>query len=75
VQEVLDALMRKHMVLEKSGFGSRVPKFQQRFCNTEFSALQFTPQSAPYCASCCCEDRRRRASCAHAPAAWPSSPT
>ena len=44
VQEVLDALMRKHMVLEKSGFGSRVPKFQQRFCNTEFSALQFTPQ-------------------------------
>ena len=44
VQDVLDALMRKHLVLEKSGFGSRVPKFQQRFCNTEFSALQFTPQ-------------------------------
>jgi uncharacterized protein YceH (UPF0502 family) len=44
VQDVLDTLMRKHLVLEKSGFGSRVPKFQQRFCNTEFSALQFTPQ-------------------------------
>jgi len=44
VQELLDALMRKHLVMEKSGFGSRVPKFQQRFCNTEFSALQFTPQ-------------------------------
>jgi uncharacterized protein YceH (UPF0502 family) len=44
VQELLEALMRKHLVMEKSGFGSRVPKFQQRFCNTEFSALQFTPQ-------------------------------
>ncbi len=44
VQGLLDALMRKHLVLEKSGFGSRVPKYQQRFCNTEFSALQFTAQ-------------------------------
>jgi len=44
VQDLVDGLMRKHMVLEKSGFGSRVPKYQQRFCNTEFSALQFTPQ-------------------------------
>ena len=44
VQELIDALMRKHLVIEKSGFGSRVPKYQQRFCNTEFSAQQFTPQ-------------------------------
>jgi hypothetical protein len=44
VQEIVDALSRKHLVIEKSGFGSRVPKYQQRFCNTEFSALQFTPQ-------------------------------
>ena len=44
VQDLVDALMRKHMVIEKSGFGSRVPKYQQRFCNTEFSAQQFTPQ-------------------------------
>jgi uncharacterized protein len=44
VQGVIDALIRKHLVLEKSGFGSRVPKYQQRFCNTEFSALQFTAQ-------------------------------
>jgi hypothetical protein len=36
--------MRRHFILEKSGFGSRVPKYQQRFCNTEFSSLQFTPQ-------------------------------
>jgi len=44
VQELIDTLSRKHLVIEKSGFGSRVPKYQQRFCNTEFSALQFTPQ-------------------------------
>jgi uncharacterized protein YceH (UPF0502 family) len=44
VQAVIDALSRKHLVIERSGFGSRVPKYQQRFCNTEFSVLQFTPQ-------------------------------
>jgi uncharacterized protein YceH (UPF0502 family) len=44
VQGLIDALSRKHLVIEKSGFGSRVPKYQQRFCNTEFSALQFTSQ-------------------------------
>jgi uncharacterized protein len=44
VQQLIDALSRKHLVIEKSGFGSRVPKYQQHFCNTEYSALQFTPQ-------------------------------
>ncbi|MGH8267945.1 MAG: YceH family protein [Steroidobacteraceae bacterium] len=44
VQSTLDQLARKHFVIEKSGFGSRVPKFQHRFCNTEFGALKFTPQ-------------------------------
>ncbi len=44
VQALVDGLVRKHLIIEKSGFGSRVPKFQQRFCNTEFSALQFTAQ-------------------------------
>jgi uncharacterized protein YceH (UPF0502 family) len=44
VQALIDALSRKHLLLERSGFGSRVPKYQQRFCNTEFSVFQFTPQ-------------------------------
>lgn len=44
VREALDALSKKHLVLERSGFGSRVPKFKQRFCNTEFSSLQFSAQ-------------------------------
>ena len=44
VQETLDALAKKHLVLERSGFGSRVPKYQHRFCNTGFGSLEFTPQ-------------------------------
>ncbi|HYJ42614.1 MAG TPA: DUF480 domain-containing protein [Steroidobacteraceae bacterium] len=44
VKFVVEGLGRRHMVVEKSGFGSRVPKYQQIFCNTEFGSLKFTPQ-------------------------------
>ncbi len=44
LQSVVDELSRKHLLLEKSGFGARVPKYQQLFCNTEFASLSFTPQ-------------------------------
>jgi uncharacterized protein YceH (UPF0502 family) len=44
VQQLVDTLVRKHVVMERSGFGSRVPKYQHCYCNTEFSALKFTPQ-------------------------------
>jgi uncharacterized protein len=44
VKFVVDGLSRRHFVVEKSGFGSRVPKYQQIFCNTEFGSLKFTPQ-------------------------------
>jgi uncharacterized protein YceH (UPF0502 family) len=43
VQSTLDGLSKKHFVVEKSGFGSRVPKYQHRFCNTEFGTLKFSP--------------------------------
>ncbi len=43
VQQTLDALSRKHLVLDKSGFGSRVQKYQHRFCNTGFGSLTFSP--------------------------------
>lgn len=45
VQATLDALSRRHLVVERSGFGSRVPKYQHRFCNTEFGTLKLTPQA------------------------------
>jgi uncharacterized protein YceH (UPF0502 family) len=44
VQQTLDALSKKHFVMEKSGFGSRVPKYQHRFCNTEFGTLKLDAQ-------------------------------
>ncbi len=44
VQRTIDALVRKHLVLERSGFGSRVPKYQHLFCNTEYSSLKFPPR-------------------------------
>jgi len=43
VQQVVDGLVRKHLVMERSGYGSRVPKYQHVFCNTEFGSLRFTP--------------------------------
>jgi uncharacterized protein YceH (UPF0502 family) len=50
VQANLDTLAKKHLVMERSGFGSRVPKYQHRFCNTGFGTLEFTPiQTAIIC--------------------------
>ncbi len=44
VQQAVDSLIKKHMVTQQSGFGSRVTKIKHRFCNTEFSKLQLTEQ-------------------------------
>jgi len=44
VQRTLDDLSKKHLIIERSGFGSRVPKYQHRFCNTEFGSLKLSPQ-------------------------------
>src|ERR1700754_2918596 len=44
VQRTLDGLGKKHFITERSGFGSRVPKYQHRFCNTEFGTLKLSPQ-------------------------------
>ncbi|CAG4884314.1 conserved protein of unknown function [Georgfuchsia toluolica] len=44
VQQVVDNLIKKFHVNEQGGFGSRVPKFQHRFCNTNYGTLRFSPQ-------------------------------
>jgi uncharacterized protein YceH (UPF0502 family) len=44
VQETLDALSRRHLVMERSGFGSRVLKYRHRLCNGDHNPLQFSPQ-------------------------------
>ncbi|MBA3564176.1 MAG: DUF480 domain-containing protein [Gammaproteobacteria bacterium] len=50
VQATVDALKKKYLVAEKSGFGSRVPKFHHRFFNHEFGDFRFDPrQTAIVC--------------------------
>jgi uncharacterized protein YceH (UPF0502 family) len=44
VQNLLDELKKKHLVSDRTGFGSRVSKYQHRFCNTGFGALEFSAQ-------------------------------
>ena len=44
VQETVDGLIKKRLVSEKTGFGSRVVKYQHRFCNTDFGDLIFSAQ-------------------------------
>ncbi|MGF1729235.1 YceH family protein [Photobacterium kasasachensis] len=45
VLDTVEALKAKRIIQEvTAGFGSRVAKYQHRFCNTEFSTLQFTKQ-------------------------------
>ncbi|MGH8262684.1 MAG: YceH family protein, partial [Steroidobacteraceae bacterium] len=44
VQEVVDGLMKRHLVSDRSGYGGRVTKYKHLFCNTQFGSLQFTEQ-------------------------------
>lgn len=42
VQNELDQLVKKHLVTPNSGFGQRVVKYEQRFCNSAFGQLQLS---------------------------------
>ena len=44
VQEVVDLLIRKYQIIEHGGYGSRVAKYAQRFCNSEHGSLNFSRQ-------------------------------
>ncbi len=44
IKDTVDELVEAGLVTALTGFGSRVTKYQHRFCNTEFSEYQFTPQ-------------------------------
>jgi uncharacterized protein YceH (UPF0502 family) len=43
-QQICDALIKRHLVSDRGGFGSRVTKYQHRFANVGFSSLEFSPQ-------------------------------
>ncbi|MBJ8707692.1 YceH family protein [Citrobacter portucalensis] len=42
VQEQLDNLVKRHFLRTVSGFGNRVTKYEQRFCNSEFGNLKLS---------------------------------
>ncbi|WP_436873002.1 YceH family protein [Kosakonia sacchari] len=42
VQTVLDELVKRHYLRTVSGFGNRVTKYEQRFCNSEFGDLKLS---------------------------------
>ncbi|WEF26503.1 YceH family protein [Klebsiella aerogenes] len=42
VQDLLDELVKRHYLRTVSGFGNRVTKYEQRFCNSEFGDLKLT---------------------------------
>ncbi|MGU5792319.1 YceH family protein [Aeromonas hydrophila] len=44
IRAVVDELIRKRLVVNTAGFNARVPRYQHRFCNTEFGELKFTAQ-------------------------------
>ena len=44
VQDTLDGLSKRHLVMERSGFGSRVLKYRHRLCNGDHNPLQLSAQ-------------------------------
>lgn len=44
VEQIVDGLLKKHLVSDRGGFGSRVTKYKHRFCNVGFGSLEFTAQ-------------------------------
>ena len=42
VQRIVDGLFAKFLVNEQRGYGSRVSKFEHRFCNTSFGTLKLS---------------------------------
>ncbi|HPE81029.1 MAG TPA: DUF480 domain-containing protein [Gammaproteobacteria bacterium] len=44
VQQTVDGLLKRHLVSDRGGFGSRVTKYQHRFGNVGFGSLEFTAQ-------------------------------
>jgi len=42
VQQLLDALAKRALAVDRSGFGSRVPKYRHLFCNTAFGQLKLS---------------------------------
>lgn len=65
VQDVLDELVKRHYLRTVSGFGNRVTKYEQRFCNSEFGDLKLSAAEVAVITTFYCAGHRLPASCAH----------
>ncbi|MGL5598639.1 MAG: YceH family protein [Aeromonas sp.] len=45
IRATVDELIRKRLVVNTADFNARVPRYQHRFCNTEFGELTFSAQA------------------------------
>ena len=46
VQDTVDSLVKKRLVINDENAGKRSAKIRHRFCNTEFSKWKFSPQES-----------------------------
>ena len=60
VQDVLDALVKRHYLRTVSGFGNRVTKYEQRFCNSEFGDLKLNSAEVAVITTLLLRGRKRR---------------
>nr|AAA24550.1 g20.3 [Escherichia coli] len=67
VQEQLDNLVKRHYLRTVSGFGNRVTKYEQRFCNSEFGDLKLSAAEVALITTLLLRVPRRQVNCAAAP--------
>lgn len=67
VQEQLDNLVKRHYLRTVSGFGNRVTKYEQRFCNSEFGDLKLSAAEVALITTLLLRGLERRVNCAAAP--------
>ncbi len=75
IRAVVDELIRKRLVVNTAGFNARVPRYQHRFCNTEFGELKFTAQELGIICELLLRGPQTPESCARAPTACAASTT
>lgn len=69
VQDILDELVKRHYLRTVSGFGNRVTKYEQRFCNSEFGDLKLSAAEVAVITTLLLRGAQRPGNCARAPLA------
>ena len=67
VQDILDELVKRHYLRTVSGFGNRVTKYEQRFCNSEFGDLKLSAAEVAVITTLLLRGAQTLGNCARAP--------